>query len=152
MKKILFTILVGLVSLGFAGNLITADTPFESKIEVASVTKDTLAASDSQTIATKFIPEQKGFFYYLTNNNFTGTGADSVVMCIYSDEYTYNDSLMGRMFVDSLKTAYNMKSILLPVHNGLPGSKHTLKAVTVTGSGAQIITNGWNITRCKPFK
>jgi hypothetical protein len=152
MKKILFTMLIGLISASFAGNLISTSSPFDSKVEVATVTKDTLTASDSQVIVTKFVPEQKGFYYYITNNNFTGTGADSVVMCIYSDEYTYNDSLMGRIFVDSLKTAYNMKSILLPVHNGLPGSKHTLKAVTVTGSGAQIITNGWNITRCKPFK
>lgn len=154
MKKILFTIILfGLASIGFAGNLITSTLPFEQKVTYSSRAKDTLAASDSQTIYTKWTPgAATGKYFYLANNNFTGTGSDSVVMCIYSDEYDYRDSLLGRIFIDSLKSAGNIKTVILPVSNGLPGSKHTIKAITVTGSGAQIITNGWNIIECKPLK
>jgi hypothetical protein len=153
MKKILFSIVfLGLVSLGFAGNLITNTDVFEQKAEYASRTKDTLAASDSQTVYTKWTPgSNTGSFYYLVNNEITGTGSDSIRGFLYSDEYDYRDSLLGRILIDSLKTNL-LSPMILPISNGLPGSKHTLKWITTTGSGAQIITNGWNIIKCKPIK
>jgi hypothetical protein len=152
MKKFLLPILLLMVGISFAGNLFSTSVPMDQKAEYISRAKDTLAASDSQTVYTKYAPgESSGFLYYIVANQITGTGSDSIRGFLYSDEYDYRDSLLGRILIDSLKTNL-LSPMILPINNGLPGSKHTLKWVTTTGSGSQIITNGWNIIRCKPFK
>jgi hypothetical protein len=148
-SKFIVSVILGLLfsfSLSLAGPLVTSGSAFEGKLETWRTNKDTLAGVDSQTLFTKWTPSEKGWNYYLSYSTITGGGSDSVLFDIWVDSYVNDSVLVCRNFVDSTKTAYS-KSILLPIYDGIPGTKFTIKVISRTGNGGVVITNGWQLNK-----
>lgn len=103
---------------------------------------DTLAGVDSTVLMTKkTLPS--GSAYVLTRGPCTGTaadgsGTDSVAVAVVVDVYDINNYFVRRVTVDSLTTVAG-EDIAIPFFDTIFGEYFTVKLVSYTGNGGQLI-------------
>lgn len=152
MKKI-FAILLMLAAfaVSFAGAPAATDLVMEYKIDTSITRLDTVGgATDSSTIISSWSPDERTWGYYIINKAFTGGSTDSVKINLYGYCYNSSGTLLNKQLVDSIVTA-DSKPIKIPLGLGMVGTTYTLKALTFTAAGAEIITNGWQIVKYRPI-
>lgn len=113
---------------------------------------DTIAASDSATVCTKYklSPEYE---YILQFGVTSGTGSDSVRAAVNVDVFNFDTSTVaaGRIAIDTLDTLY-MRTVLIPVGSELMARKITVKLHTYTGAGTQAIINKVTMWKRQPIQ
>lgn len=113
---------------------------------------DTLAATDSATICTKYRLDP-GYEYVIQRGVISGTGSDSVRAAVNVDIYNLDTSTVsaGRVAIDTLDTLL-MQSILIPVGSEIFARKVTIKLHTYTGAGTQAIINKVTMWKRRPIQ
>lgn len=98
---------------------------------------DTLVGVDSTTLVTK-ISIPSGSLYILQRGAVTGTGSDSVAMQVVVDAYDQSGNFLQRTAVDTFSTSAG-EQIAIPFFDSIFGDKFTVKLVSYTGNGGQVI-------------
>lgn len=110
---------------------------------------DTLVGVDSTVLMTKK-PVGSGSIYVITRGPATGTGSDSVAIGLVVDVYDVNSVFVRRVAVDSLTTSAG-EDIAIPFFDTIFGEYFTVKLVSYTGNGGQVILPSFKMYTRKLF-
>lgn len=140
MKKFLIALL-SLVAVSFATTVVTSSgVNYENlgiRMTISSANAyDTIAATDSATLTSDFIPN-RGEEIMLVHSAITGGGSDSVNLVVNVDALGTDGSVLYRIAADTLVAASEVP-VSLPL---LGGAKYRIKLNGITGNGGVVILN-----------
>lgn len=143
--SILAVLLLPVLCLALSGASTGVYYKYQSESAVCSAAKDTLAGVDSTTLLTDFVPSQKGELV-LCYNTLSGTGSDSVVAVVRVQAKNSAGTTLGYVYSDTIESSL-AGQISIPIGAAAIGYKFTLKLMSLTGTGTQLIVNAMEVWR-----